>query len=89
MLFRSLSEYWQLRRDRQKEIDASIAKRADVELLYDQPYEDNKRIRVAGPFTVSISTRKCSTDLHPHCASNLRQECTTFAMGVNADRLFC
>ena len=47
-----LSEYWQLRRDRQKEIDASIAKRADVELLYDQPYEDNKRIRVAGPFTV-------------------------------------
>ena len=38
---------------------------------------------------MSISTRKCSTDLHPHCASNLRQECTTFAMGVNADRLFC
>jgi adenine-specific DNA-methyltransferase len=33
-------------------MDASIAKRADTELLYDQPYEDNKRIRVAGPFTV-------------------------------------
>ncbi len=47
-----LAEWWTLRRERQKEIDASIAKRADTELLYDQPYEDNKRIRVTGPFTV-------------------------------------
>ncbi len=47
-----LTEWWKLRRERQQEIDASIAKRADTELLYDQPYEDNKRIRVAGPFTV-------------------------------------
>ena len=34
------------------EIDAAIAKHADTELLYDQPYEDGKRIRVTGPFTV-------------------------------------
>ena len=46
------SEYWRLRRERQAEIDASIARRADTELLYDQPYEDNKRLRVTGPFTV-------------------------------------
>ena len=46
------AEWWKLRRERQQEIDASIAKRADTELLYDQPYEDNKRIRVTGPFTV-------------------------------------
>jgi len=46
------AQWWALRRERQKEIDASIARRADTELLYDQPYEDNKRIRVAGPFTV-------------------------------------
>lgn len=46
------SDFWRLRRERQREIDASIAKRADTELLYDQPYEDNKRIRVSGPFTV-------------------------------------
>lgn len=46
------SDFWRLRRDRQREIDASIAKRADTELLYDQPYEDSKRIRVSGPFTV-------------------------------------
>ena len=47
-----LQEWWNLRRDRQKEIDASIAKKADTELLYDRPYEDNKTIRVTGPFTV-------------------------------------
>ena len=34
------------------EIDAAIARHAETELLYDKPYEDNKRIRVAGPFTV-------------------------------------
>ena len=47
-----LAQWWQLRRERQQEIDASIARRADTELLYDQPYEDNKRLRVSGPFTV-------------------------------------
>ncbi len=35
-----------------EEIDAAIARHADSELLYDQPYEDNARVRVAGPFTV-------------------------------------
>jgi adenine-specific DNA-methyltransferase len=45
-------EYLNLRRERQKEIDASIARRADTEFLYDQPYEEPRRIRVAGPFTV-------------------------------------
>jgi adenine-specific DNA-methyltransferase len=37
---------------RQKKIDESIAKKADVELLYDRPHEDKSRVRVAGPFTV-------------------------------------
>ena len=37
---------------RQREIDASIAAKAKYEYLYDQPYEDNRRVRVAGPFTV-------------------------------------
>lgn len=46
------AEFWRLRRERQAEIDASIARRADTELLYDQPYEDKKRVRVSGPFTV-------------------------------------
>ncbi|MFZ5819761.1 MAG: site-specific DNA-methyltransferase, partial [Chloroflexota bacterium] len=47
-----LKKYWDLRRARQKEIDASIARRADTEFLYDKPYQDNKRVRVSGPFTV-------------------------------------
>lgn len=34
------------------DIDAAIARHAETETLYDQPYEDNKRIRVTGPFTV-------------------------------------
>jgi adenine-specific DNA-methyltransferase len=34
------------------EIDAGIARHADTELLYDQPFEDPSRIRVTGPFTV-------------------------------------
>ena len=46
------AQWWQQRIARQKEIDASIAAKADSEYLYDKPYEDKKRVRVAGPFTV-------------------------------------
>ena len=35
-----------------EEIDRAIMRHAETEYLYDQPYEDNKRIRVSGPFTV-------------------------------------
>lgn len=44
--------WWEARSARQKEIDASIARVADVEYLYDRPYADPSRVRVAGPFTV-------------------------------------
>jgi len=47
-----LEKWWEGRIARQKEIDASIARAADVELLYDRPYEDKTKVRVAGPFTV-------------------------------------
>ena len=46
------ADWWEQRSARQKEIDASIAAKADYEYLYDKPYEDNKKVRVAGPFTV-------------------------------------
>ena len=46
------AEWWEARIARQKEIDASIAAKADHEYLYDKPYIDNARTRVAGPFTV-------------------------------------
>jgi adenine-specific DNA-methyltransferase len=45
-------QWWQLRLARQKEIDSSIATNTDYEYLYDKPYEDGKKVRVAGPFTV-------------------------------------
>ena len=45
-------EWWELRIQRQGEMDASIAARADYEYLYDRPYEDRNKVRVAGPFTV-------------------------------------
>ncbi len=46
------TDWWEARIARQKEIDASIAAKAEFEYLYDQPYTDNKKVRVAGPFTV-------------------------------------
>lgn len=45
-------EWWEFRIARQEKIDSSIAAKADHEYLYDKPFEDNKKIRVAGPFTV-------------------------------------
>ena len=47
-----LNDWWQARIARQKEIDASIAAKAEFEYLYDKPYANNKAVRVAGPFTV-------------------------------------
>ncbi|UJJ56920.1 site-specific DNA-methyltransferase [Rhodanobacter denitrificans] len=46
------ADWWRQRIARQREIDASIAAKADSEYLYDKPYEDKKKVRVAGPFTV-------------------------------------
>lgn len=48
------AQWWEQRIARQKEIDLSIAARAkaDSERIFDKPYEDKKKIRVAGPFTV-------------------------------------
>ncbi len=46
------SAWWERRIARQKEIDASIAAKADYEYLYDRPYEAPRKVRVAGPFTV-------------------------------------
>ena len=46
------ARFWEARIARQREIDACIAARAEYEVLYDKPYQDNKKVRVAGPFTV-------------------------------------
>ncbi len=53
------SAWWKRRIARQKEMDASIAAKADYEYLYDKPYEDRNKVRVAGPFTVeSVSPHR-------------------------------
>jgi adenine-specific DNA-methyltransferase len=48
----SLGKFWHYRINRQREIDASIAAKAEFEYLYDKPFADNTKTRVAGPFTV-------------------------------------
>jgi adenine-specific DNA-methyltransferase len=54
-----MDEFWRLRIERQREIDTSIAAKAEYEYLYDKPYPDNRKVRVAGPFTVeSISPHR-------------------------------
>lgn len=60
------SEWWEQRIARQKEIDASIAAKANYEYLYDKPYEDKKKVRVAGPFTVE--------SLSPHRVLSLDED---------------
>jgi adenine-specific DNA-methyltransferase len=53
------ADWWQARIARQTEMDKSIAAKAEFEHLYDRPYEDKRKVRVAGPFTVeSISPHR-------------------------------
>jgi len=60
-----------------KQIDEAISRHADTETLFDQPYEDNKTLRVTGPFTVeSLSPhRVLATDTE----KTDRQETADFA----------
>jgi adenine-specific DNA-methyltransferase len=59
------------------EIEAAIRRHADFELLYDRPYEDKKRIRVAGPFTVE--------SLSPHRSLGFAGSAVDESGAVNAD----
>ena len=46
------AKWWKGRITRQREVDASIAAKASFKYLYDKPYEDKRKVRVSGPFTV-------------------------------------
>ena len=61
----TIEKWWELRRERQEAIDDAITRHSENEILYDQPFKDNKRLRVTGPFTVeSLSPhRVLSSDL--------------------------
>jgi adenine-specific DNA-methyltransferase len=67
---------------RQNEIDASIARAADVEFLYDKPYADNSKVRVAGPFTVeSLSPHRVVTSRDDSLGDELAAERGDFQRG--------
>ena len=56
------AQWWEARITRQKQIDSSIAAKAEFEFLYDKPYDDKNKVRVAGPFTVeSVSPHRVLT----------------------------
>lgn len=74
--------WWEARITRQKEIDASIARAADVEFLYDRPYVDNSRVRVAGPFTVeSLSPHRVVTSRDDSLADDMAADRGGFQRG--------
>jgi adenine-specific DNA-methyltransferase len=53
------ADWWKARIARQQAMDDSIAGKAEFEYLFDRPYQDNKTVRVAGPFTVeSVSPHR-------------------------------
>lgn len=74
--------WWEARIGRQNEIDASIARTADVEFLYDRPYPDHSKVRVAGPFTVeSLSPHRVVTSRDDSLANELAAERGEFQRG--------
>ncbi len=74
--------WWEARIARQKEIDASIARAADVEFLYDRPYTDSSRVRVAGPFTVeSLSPHRVVTSRDDSLGDEIAAERGSFQRG--------
>ena len=70
------ADWWQARIARQQEIDKSIAAKAEYEYLYDKPYDDKKKVRVAGPFTVeSLSPhRVLGVDENDESIDGLRED---------------
>jgi len=75
------AEWWQTRIARQQQIDKSIAAKAEFEYLYDKPYEDKKKVRVAGPFTVeSLSPhRVLGVDENDELIDGVRERGDEFA----------
>jgi len=60
-----------------EEIDAAIRRHADYELLYDKPYEDKRKVRVSGPFTVE--------SLSPHRSLAFAGSAFDGSGSINAD----
>jgi len=76
------ANWWQLKQKRQQEIDASIANNSDSETLYDQPFEDKKKLRVSGPFTVE--TLQSFEPINPENVEAEKQQDSTFEESIFA-----
>lgn len=76
------AQWWEARIARQKEIDTSIAAKAEFEYLYDKPYPDPKKVRVAGPFTVeSLSPhRVLGVDEHDELIDGVTEAKTGYSV---------
>ena len=58
-----------------QEIEAAIARHAETESLFDQPYEDNKRVRVCGPFSVeSLSPHRVLSTIGENVGSTMTEQ---------------
>ena len=75
------ADWWQARIARQQEIDKSISAKAEFEYLYDKPYDDKKKVRVAGPFTVeSLSPhRMLGVDENDNLIDSLKENSPDYA----------
>lgn len=61
------------------EINAAIRRHAEFELLYDKPFEDPRKVRVSGPFTVE--------SLSPHRSLAFAGSAVDGSGALNADRV--
>jgi adenine-specific DNA-methyltransferase len=75
------SDWWKARIARQQDIDKSIAAKAEFEYLCDKPYDDKRKVRVAGPFTVeSLSPhRVLGVDENDELIDGVRERGDEFA----------
>ena len=81
--------WWDARITRQKEIDESISANSEYEYLFDKPYEDKSKVRVAGPFTVeSLSPHRTmivnddDSLVDPHRQGSTAEGATDFAQMI-------
>jgi adenine-specific DNA-methyltransferase len=83
------ADWWQARIARQKEIDKSIAAKAEFEYLYDKPYENEKAVRVAGPFTVeSLSPhRVLAVDENDELIDSMREDQGDYSATQSFDQI--
>ena len=80
------ARFWEARINRQREIDACIAARAEYEHLYDKPFQDNRKVRVAGPFTVeNLSPHRLAT-LDENDELVIAEAATAYDLGADVSR---